>query len=72
MALGLCPSAEVCVLGRANGHGPLVVRAGTVRLMLRSEEAAGVEVEARLRDPGAELSTVPASTGASAGAATGS
>lgn len=51
MALGVCPSAEVCVLGRAIGRGPLVVRAGTVRLMLRPEEAAGVEVETLEREP---------------------
>jgi ferrous iron transport protein A len=45
MALGVCPSAEVCVLGRAPAGGPLVVRAGTVRLMLREHEAASVEVD---------------------------
>jgi len=45
MALGVCPSAEVCVLGRAPGRGPLVIRAGTVHLMLREHEAADVHVQ---------------------------
>jgi ferrous iron transport protein A len=45
LALGVCPSAEVCVLGRAPAGGPLAIRAGTVRLMLRVHEAAAVEVE---------------------------
>lgn len=61
MALGVCPSAEVCVLSRAPAGGPLVVRAGTVRLMLREHEAASVEV-----DP-VEAEPHPARPGASVG-----
>jgi ferrous iron transport protein A len=45
MALGLRPSAELAVLGRAPGNGPLELRAGTVHLMLRACEAQGVMVE---------------------------
>ena len=45
MALGLRPSAELSVLGRAPGNGPLELRAGTVHLMLRACEAQGVMVE---------------------------
>lgn len=45
MALGVCPSAEVCVLGRAPNRGALVVRAGTIRLMLREHEAATIHVQ---------------------------
>jgi Fe2+ transport system protein FeoA len=44
MALGLRPSAELAVLGRAPGNGPLELRAGTVHLMLRACEAQGVMV----------------------------
>jgi ferrous iron transport protein A len=45
MALGLRPSAELAVLGRAPGNGPLELRAGTVHLMLRACEARDVMVE---------------------------
>lgn len=45
MALGLRPSAELAVLGRAPGNGPLELRAGTVHLMLRACEARDVLVE---------------------------
>jgi len=45
MALGLRPSAELAVLGRAPGNGPLELRAGTVHLMLRACEARDVIVE---------------------------
>jgi ferrous iron transport protein A len=45
MALGLRPSAELAVLGRAPGNGPLELRAGTVHLMLRACEAQDVMVE---------------------------
>jgi len=56
MALGLRPSAELAVLGRAPGNGPLELRAGTVHLMLRACEARDVIVEVdgpeHLRAPG--------------------
>jgi Fe2+ transport system protein FeoA len=45
MALGLQHSAELSVLGRAPHHGPLELRAGTVHLMLREDEANDVLVE---------------------------
>jgi Fe2+ transport system protein FeoA len=45
MALGLHPSAELAVLGRGPNDGPMELRAGTVHLMLRACEAAGVMVE---------------------------
>lgn len=45
MALGLQHSAELSVLGRAPHHGPLELRAGSVHLMLREDEANGVLVE---------------------------
>jgi len=45
MALGLQPTAELAVLGRAPNDGPMELRAGTVHLMLRACEAAGVLVE---------------------------
>jgi ferrous iron transport protein A len=45
MALGLRPSAELAVLGRAPGNGPLELRAGTVHLMLRACEAQDIMVE---------------------------
>jgi ferrous iron transport protein A len=51
MALGLRPSAELAVLGRAPGNGPLELRAGTVHLMLRACEAHDVLVE--VDDPAA-------------------
>ena len=56
MALGLRPSAELSVLSRAPGNGPLELRAGTVHLMLRACEADGVLVE--VDDPTA-LARVP-------------
>ena len=51
MALGLRPSAELAVLGRAPGNGLLELRAGTVHLMLRACEANDVLVE--VDDPAA-------------------
>lgn len=45
MALGIRPSAELAVLGRAPGNGPLELRAGSVHLMLRASEAAAIMVE---------------------------
>jgi len=45
MALGLRPTAELAVLGRAPGNGPLELRAGTVHLMLRACEANDVLVQ---------------------------
>ncbi|MDF1522612.1 MAG: FeoA domain-containing protein [Trueperaceae bacterium] len=45
MALGIRPSAELAVLGRAPNRGPLELRAGTVHLMLREHEARDVLVE---------------------------
>ncbi len=45
MALGLQHSAELRVLGRAPHHGPLELRAGTVHLMIREDEANDVLVE---------------------------
>jgi Fe2+ transport system protein FeoA len=45
MALGLRPSADLAVLGRAAGHGAMELRAGTVHLMLRADEARDVLVE---------------------------
>ena len=45
MALGLRPTAELAVLGRAPGNGPLELRAGTVHLMLRACEAHDVLVQ---------------------------
>lgn len=45
MALGLRPAADLTVLGRAPYRGPLELRAGTVHLMLRAEEARDVLVE---------------------------
>ncbi len=44
IALGLRPGASCCVLGRAPAGGPIHVRAGSVHLMLRSQEAAGVTI----------------------------
>lgn len=45
MALGLRPSADLAVLGRATRHGAMELRAGTVHLMLRADEARDVLVE---------------------------
>ena len=45
MALGLRPSADLAVLGRAARHGARELRAGTVHLMLRADEARDVLVE---------------------------
>jgi len=45
MALGLHPSAELAVLGRAPNDGAMELRAGTVHLMLRACEADDVLVE---------------------------
>jgi Fe2+ transport system protein FeoA len=45
IALGLQPSAELAVLGRAPRGGCMELRAGTVHLMLRSSEADEVLVE---------------------------
>lgn len=45
LALGIRPSVECLVLGRAAAGGPLRLRAGTVHLMLRSGDADGVLVE---------------------------
>lgn len=63
MALGLRPSAQVSVLGRAPGNGPLELRAGTVHLMLRACEADGVWVEvddpASVRRPAPEEAYAP-------------
>jgi Fe2+ transport system protein FeoA len=44
MALGLRPSADLAVLGRAARHGAMELRAGTVHLMLRADEARDVLV----------------------------
>jgi Fe2+ transport system protein FeoA len=44
LALGLRPGATCRVVGRAPAGGPLHVRAGSVHLMLRAHEAAGVTI----------------------------
>jgi Fe2+ transport system protein FeoA len=53
MALGLRPSADLAVLGRAPRHGAMELRAGTVHLMLRADEARDVLVELAPAGPGA-------------------
>ncbi len=55
LALGVRPSTRCHVLGRTPSGGPLHVRAGSVHLMLRSDEAAEVLIE---RDDGTESSYV--------------
>ncbi len=45
MALGLRPSADLAVLARAPRNGAMELRAGTVHLMLRADEARDVLVE---------------------------
>ncbi len=55
MALGLRPSADLAVLGRAGGHGAMELRAGTVHLMLRADEARDVLVEFTPTDAHHEL-----------------
>lgn len=55
LALGVRPSTHCHVLGRTPSGGPLHVRAGSVHLMLRSDEAAEVLIE---RDDGTESSHV--------------
>ena len=55
LALGVRPSTRCHVLGRTPSGGPLHVRAGSVHLMLRSDEAADVLIE---RDDGTESSYV--------------
>ncbi len=55
MALGLRPSADLAVLGRAAGHGAMELRAGTVHLMLRADEARDVLVELTPTDAHHEL-----------------
>jgi len=44
LALGLRPSAPCQLLGRSPAGGPLHLRAGSVHLMLRADEAAEVYV----------------------------
>ncbi|MDZ7706277.1 MAG: FeoA family protein [Trueperaceae bacterium] len=51
LALGVRPSTRCHVLGRTPSGGPLHVRAGSVHLMLRSDEASEVLIE---RDDGKE------------------
>jgi len=55
LALGVRPSTRCHVLGRTPSGGPLHVRAGSVHLMLRSDEAAEVLIE---RDDATESSYV--------------
>ena len=55
MALGLRPSAQLAVLGRAARQGAMEVRAGTVHLMLRADEARDVLVELTPTDARHEL-----------------
>lgn len=55
LALGVRPSTHCHVLGRTPSGGPLHVRAGSVHLMLRADEAAEVLIE---RDDGAQSSHV--------------
>lgn len=45
LALGVRPSAELRLLGRAPQRGPLELRVGTVHLMMREHEARQVIVE---------------------------
>ena len=45
IALGMRPSTECQVLGRAPHGGPIHLRAGSVHLMVRASEAAGIVVE---------------------------
>ena len=53
MALGVRPNADLAVLGRAPRHGAMELRAGTVHLMLRADEARDVLVELAPADAGA-------------------
>ena len=53
MALGLRPSADLAVLGRAPRQGAMELRAGTVHLMLRVDEARDVLVELAPTEAGA-------------------
>lgn len=55
MALGLRPSADLAVLGRAAHHGAMELRAGTVHLMIRADEARDVLVELTPTDTHHEL-----------------
>ncbi len=59
MALGLNHSEELSVLGRAPRHGPLELRAGSVHLMLREDEANGVLVEVTEPPPSASPTPDP-------------
>lgn len=45
LALGVRPSAELRIVGRAPQRGPLELRVGTVHLMMREHEAQKVIVE---------------------------
>ncbi len=55
LALGVRPSTECRVLGRAPNGGPLHLRAGSVHLMVRAEEAAEVLVRTEVEQEAGDV-----------------